>query len=57
MVTCPHRDAERVEGLGDIVRVHAIEREGHHGIAVLQAGRPEDMGAVDLPAVRPSAAT
>ncbi len=35
-----HRNAERIQRLRHIVRVHAVQHERHDGIAVLQAGRP-----------------
>ena len=41
-------DAERVEHLRHVVRVHTVQHEGHDGIAVLQARRAKYLRAVDL---------
>ena len=48
VVTGPDRDAELVEHLADVVRVHALDLERDGAAAVLCRQRPEDAHAFDL---------
>src|SRR6476659_6566194 len=44
----PDRDAERVEHLAHVVRVHAVELEADRAAAVDRLGGPEDRESADL---------
>src|SRR6266567_1697754 len=48
VVTRPDRNAELVEYLADVVRVHALDLERDGSAAVLRGQRPEDADALDL---------
>jgi len=45
----PHRDAQVIENLADVVRVHARDIERDSAAAVLRRRGPENAHAVDLP--------
>jgi hypothetical protein len=48
VVSGPHLDAEVVEHLTDIVRVHALDLEGHRSPTIDRGRRPEDPHAGNI---------